>query len=80
MFRSSSNSVARHLGETIIVVAHGVVIRVVLTSSGPGSHPADFDRIAIDFASVNEMTFARQTWETGVLNQVVAHSAARPVA
>ena len=72
--------VARHRGETIIVVAHGVVIRVVLTSLVRGFHPADFDRIAIDFASINELTFAGRTWQAGVLNQVVARSAARPVA
>ena len=46
---------ARHPGETIIVVAHGVVIRVVLTTLVPGFATADFDRIAIDFASVNEL-------------------------
>ena len=72
--------VARHPGETIVVVAHGVVIRVVLTSLVRGLHPADFDRIAIDFASINELTFGGQTWKTGVLNQVVAPPTVRPVA
>ena len=46
---------ARHLGETLIVVAHGVVIRVVLLSLLEGLDPADFDRIAIDFASINDL-------------------------
>ena len=48
---------ARHRGETIVVVAHGVVIRVILTSLVTGFQPADFDRIAIDFASVNDLLF-----------------------
>ena len=72
--------VARHPGETIIVVAHGVVIRVVLTSLVAGFQPADFDRIAIDFASVNELWFDGTTWTARELNQVVAPSPARPLA
>jgi 2,3-bisphosphoglycerate-dependent phosphoglycerate mutase len=72
--------VARHRGETIIVVAHGVVIRVVLTSLVLEYRPSDFDRIAIDFASVNELFFDGNRWRAGALNQVVATSVARPVA
>jgi 2,3-bisphosphoglycerate-dependent phosphoglycerate mutase len=71
---------ARHRGETIIVVAHGVVIRVVLTALVSGFQPADFDRIAIDFASVNELLFDGTTWTAASLNQCVAASPARPVA
>lgn len=71
---------ARHRGETILVVAHGVVIRVALTSLVRGFTPADFDRIAIDFASVNDLWFDGRTWTARALNQVVAPSPARPVA
>jgi probable phosphoglycerate mutase len=71
---------ARHRGEAIIVVAHGVVIRVFLTSLVSGFQPADFDRIAIDFASVNDLLFDGSTWTAGQLNQCVASSLARPVA
>jgi len=71
---------ARHRGETIIVVAHGVVIRVALTSLVTGFSPVDFDRIAIDFASVNDLWFDGRTWTSRALNQVVAPSSARPVA
>ena len=53
---------ARHRGETIVVVAHGVVIRVALTSLLAGFSPADFDRIAIDFASVNDLWYDGRTW------------------
>jgi 2,3-bisphosphoglycerate-dependent phosphoglycerate mutase len=71
---------ARHRGETIVVVAHGVVIRVALTSLVAGYAPADFDRIAIDFASVNDLWFDGRTWTARALNQVVAPSPTRPVA
>ncbi len=70
----------RHRGETIIVVAHGVVIRVALTSLVAGFSHTDFDRVAIDFASVNDLWFDGRTWTARALNQVVAPSPARPVA
>jgi 2,3-bisphosphoglycerate-dependent phosphoglycerate mutase len=71
---------SRHRGGTIIVVAHGVLIRVVITSLVSGFQPADFDRIAIDFASVNDLFFDGTTWSAGLLNQVVAASDSRPLA
>jgi broad specificity phosphatase PhoE len=71
---------ARHRGETVIVVAHGVVIRVALTSLVAGLAPSDFDHIAIDFASVNDLWFDGRSWTARKLNQVVAASTARPVA
>jgi 2,3-bisphosphoglycerate-dependent phosphoglycerate mutase len=70
----------RHKGETIIVVAHGVVIRVILTSMVSGFQPTDFDRIAIDFASVNDLVFDGTIWTAVSLNQCAAASPARPVA
>jgi len=71
---------ARHAGEKIIVVAHGVVIRVALTSLVAGSHAAQFERFGIDFASLNDLHFDGEIWIARSLNQVVAHSAERPVA
>jgi probable phosphoglycerate mutase len=71
---------ARHQGKTIIVVAHGVVILVVLTSLVDGQTPADFDRIAIDFASLNDLWCDGATWTALRLNQVVAASPSPPVA
>jgi broad specificity phosphatase PhoE len=70
----------RHAGETIVVVAHGVVIRVVMLSLLEGLQPADFDRIAIDFASINDLRWDGQSWKAHALNEVVAPSPARPVA
>jgi broad specificity phosphatase PhoE len=71
---------SRHRGQTIVIVAHGVVIRVALTSLVAGLAPSDFDRIAIDFASVNDLRFDGRTWTARTLNRVVAPSPARPVA
>ena len=45
-----------------------------------GFTPADFDRIAIDFASVNDLWHDGRNWTARALNQVVAPSPARPVA
>jgi 2,3-bisphosphoglycerate-dependent phosphoglycerate mutase len=70
----------RHRGDTIMVVAHGVVIRVLLTSLVSGLAPADFDRIAIDFASVNDLFRDGNVWTAGPLNQIIASSPEPPVA
>jgi 2,3-bisphosphoglycerate-dependent phosphoglycerate mutase len=71
--------VADHLGQTVIIVAHGIVIRVILTSLLADYRPGDFDRIAIDFASINDLRFDGENWTAGELNRVVAASTARPV-
>jgi 2,3-bisphosphoglycerate-dependent phosphoglycerate mutase len=70
----------RHPGTTIIVVAHGVVIRVTVLSLIEGLEPADFDRIAIDFASINDLIWDGTKWKAHSLNQVIAPSPAKPVA
>lgn len=51
-----------HPGETVVVVAHGVVIRVLLISLLDSLTPADFGRIPIDFCALNELEFDGQTW------------------
>jgi len=45
----------RHMGQTIAIVAHGVVNRVLLCSMLEGYSPADFDRISIDFVGVHDL-------------------------
>lgn len=70
----------RHEGKTTLVVAHGVVIRVALLNLLPEYAPADYDRIAIDFASINDLAWDGSTWSALTLNEVVAPSPARPVA
>jgi broad specificity phosphatase PhoE len=72
--------VASHGGQSVIIVVHGVVIRVILTSLLAGYQPGDFDRFAIDFASINDLWFDGKNWMARELNRVVAASTARPVA
>lgn len=70
----------RHPGQTVILIAHGIVIRVLLLSLLDHLQPADFDRIAIDFASINDLRWYGHRWRAHALNQVVAPSPAKPVA
>ena len=69
-----------HRGQTFIVVAHGIVLRVLLTTLIDDLPPAEFDRIAIDFASINELVRDGHRWRAETLNRIVAPSPARPVA
>ncbi len=57
-----------HPAGTIVVVAHGVVIRVLLSSLLEGKGPADFDGFGIDFVAVNDLRFDGQTWRAEALN------------
>ena len=56
-------------GKTVVVVAHGVVIRVLLGSLLEGRGPADFDRYAIDNAAVNDLRWDGTRWTAASLNQ-----------
>jgi 2,3-bisphosphoglycerate-dependent phosphoglycerate mutase len=58
-------------GETIVVVAHGVVIRVMLTSILEGHTAADFERFPIDNTALNDLRFDRGRWTAVTLNQRV---------
>ena len=58
---------ARHAGRTVVVVAHGVIIRVLLTGLLEGYGPADYERIAIDFVAVNDMIGCGSTWRAAAL-------------
>jgi 2,3-bisphosphoglycerate-dependent phosphoglycerate mutase len=62
----------KHLGQTIIVVAHGVVIRVLLSSLLEGRGPADFEGFGIDFVAVNDLRFDRVMWRAEILNGLPA--------
>ena len=57
----------RHPGETVVVVAHGVVIRVLLSCCLDGG-PARFDEFGIDFVAVNDLAFDGQSWRAITLN------------
>jgi broad specificity phosphatase PhoE len=58
---------SRHRGGGVVVVAHGVVIRVAGTSLLEGFSPADWDRIGIDFVAVHDLrTDGRRWWHEGL--------------
>lgn len=57
------------LGRTVVVVAHGVVIRVLVTSLVRGYSHADFDRIPIDNVALNDLRWDGETWSALALNQ-----------
>ncbi len=59
---------ARSPAQTAVVVAHGVVIRVLLTSLIEGFGPADFDRIAIEFVALNELQSDAGRWRADALD------------
>lgn len=52
----------RHRGQTVVVVAHGVVIRVLLCSLEEGRGPAGFENIPIDFVAVNDLRWDGLRW------------------
>jgi broad specificity phosphatase PhoE len=54
--------VTRHPGQTIVVVIHGVVIRVLLTSLLEGYGPKDFAAIAIPNAGINDIRYDGKRW------------------
>ncbi len=70
--------IAAHPGQTLIVVAHGVVIRVLLTALLPGSGPHDFERFGIDFVAVNDLRFDGQHWSAAALNTPAVAICANP--
>ena len=61
-----------HPGETIVVVAHGVVIRVLLTSLLDGFGPADFERASIEFVAVHDLRFDGLHWRAERLGERLA--------
>jgi broad specificity phosphatase PhoE len=57
----------RHSGRTIVVVAHGVVIRVLLTTLLDGYSPAQFETIGIPNAGVNDLRHDGRRWRAEAL-------------
>ncbi len=52
----------RHPGATIVVVAHGIVIRVLLTTLLDGYGPEDFQAIAIPNVGINDLRYDGERW------------------
>lgn len=63
--------VDRSLGQTVVVVVHGVVIRVILTSILHGFGPQDFSKIGIDHVAINDLRWDGTRWVASALNQVI---------
>lgn len=55
-------------GRTAVVVVHGVVIRVLLTTILEGYDPRDFERVGIDNAAVNDLRHDGLRWTARALN------------
>jgi 2,3-bisphosphoglycerate-dependent phosphoglycerate mutase len=64
-FQSIAN---RHPGQTVAVVAHGVVIRVLLCSLLDGCGPSNFGTIGIDHVAVNDLRWDGSAWSAVELN------------
>jgi probable phosphoglycerate mutase len=62
----------RHSGGTVVVVCHGVVIRVLLTSLLAAVPLDRFDRVGIDFMAFNDLRFVGGDWRAECLNRIVA--------
>lgn len=53
---------ARHRGATVVVVAHGIVIRVALATLLPDLGPADFGRIPIENLRLHDLRHGPAGW------------------
>ena len=69
---------AAHPGETIVVVAHGVVIRVLLCTLVEGLCPADFGSIPLDYVRVHDLRVEDDTWR--LVGNLLPEVAASPEA
>ena len=58
---------ARQPGATIVVVAHGIVIRVLLTTLLEGYGPQDFAAIAIPNVGLNDVRYDGERWRAETL-------------
>jgi broad specificity phosphatase PhoE len=62
-----------HHGRTLVLVAHGIVIRVLLLSELPGLGPGDWHQLGpIRNLAVNELLWTGAAWEAVRLNEVPA--------
>ena len=63
-----------YAGKTLVIVAHGIVIRVLLLSELPGLGPGDWHRLGpIRNLGVNELLWTGTAWEAVRLNEVPAN-------
>jgi len=69
----------RHAGQSIVVVAHGIVIKVLLLSILPGWSVADWSKIGrIANVSITELTGSGTSWNADKIGEVPAIVTALP--
>ncbi len=62
---------AAHAGRTLVVVAHGVVCKVLLLSVLPGRSPADWERLGpFRNVAISDLRLTEAGWEALRLNEV----------
>ncbi|HTU93777.1 MAG TPA: histidine phosphatase family protein, partial [Gemmataceae bacterium] len=64
-----------HAGQTLVIVAHGVVCRVLLLSLLPDHSIDDWHRIRTDNVAINELLHDGQSWRALRLNDLPAEVA-----
>lgn len=52
----------RHRGGTVVVIAHGVVIRVLIATLVEGRSPADFEEISIAHVGIHDLSHDGHSW------------------
>ncbi|HEV3167204.1 MAG TPA: histidine phosphatase family protein [Isosphaeraceae bacterium] len=72
--RALSEIVKRWPGQTIVVVAHGVLIKMVLATLLDDLGPGDYDEIGIDNAAINDLRWDGSQWRAVALNHRVEPS------
>lgn len=61
-----------HAGQTTVIVAHGIVCRVLLLALLPGYSLTDWPRIGVDNVALNELLHDGDSWRALRLNEVPA--------
>lgn len=65
----------QHAGQTIVIVAHGIICRVVLLSLLAGYSIGDWHRIRTDNVAINELLYESDSWRALRLNELPAEAA-----
>jgi 2,3-bisphosphoglycerate-dependent phosphoglycerate mutase len=64
-----------HEGQTLVIVAHGIVCRVLLLSLLPGYSIRDWHRIGTDNVAIHELLYEGQIWRALRINELPAEVA-----
>jgi 2,3-bisphosphoglycerate-dependent phosphoglycerate mutase len=59
-----------HEGQTLVIVAHGIVCRVLLLSLLPGYSIRDWHRIGTDNVAIHELLYEDQIWRALRINEL----------